>query len=63
MKIVIDKVNKLEEEEKRLFELRYSGGLSWREVGKEMGMSGQAALNFHNRLIKKIRKDIPELVD
>lgn len=63
IKLVIDKVNSLNEDDRKLFYLRYNDGLSWRDVGKQMGMSGQAALNWHSKLIKQIRKDIPELID
>ena len=56
--IILDKVNHLDNDDRKLFELRYNDGLSWREVGKEMGMSGQAALNWHSKLIKKISRFI-----
>lgn len=57
-----EKIQSLDEGEKKLIELRYFNPdkLGWRDIGKQLGMSGQAALNQCNRILKELRKDIPQ---
>lgn len=54
-----DKIEDFDERTQKIFELRYYNSLGWREVGKEVGLSGQRAMTIHNQAIQQIRDDIP----
>lgn len=60
---ILRKIDEIDERAKKIFELRYltptNGSLTpWREIGAAIGISGQSALNIHNKIIEKFKKEI-----
>ena len=53
---ILDEIDKMDENERTIFKLRYSSDKSWREIGEMQNISYETARTIHGKCLERVKK-------